>query len=700
MKNINRFLASSYRCDLFGFNMASRGMSRAGVERRAEKRNGGTTPAAQWDEAQLGMHGTLCLGHQVPIDDAVKVSITADGKEIKLHPVRNFWTPAYMETIYRSEIDSEYYPNSGTLAVKEKKAILREDVFVSHIKITNQKREASSITVKLSMPLTELTDTVYSVDTVTVPQGLYAEYKIRGYAALDTDKGGRVLNLTIPAKASLEFSYSMAFAILKDGQSAAEAAVKRTLALPDPFKNNEECFNKWFFDNVPELETENEDLKKVYYYRYYVLYRSIHAPSLWVEDHPIPGTCMYESPYGWWFGTVIGLPIPWQISEARWIKDSEPMRSQIRNFCDGRVCHQEYIQFTPFVIWNSYRLNKDKAFLEDIYDGCANYCKKLLSGETPPLTEGSWDTGAEYQPAFYQHTEEPWDWRHDQEGKRDYGFKIRSIYRLDHIGYNALSLIGCASIAGELGKKDDEEIFRSAAERMIAFIKNKMWNDEKCFFFDYDPEAGKQCDEAVSYDGFVPFITDAFGTEYFDCFKALFDEELLASDYGATTSARTCPMFWYDNCITGPTAATTAEPHEYGCSWNGTVWPYANSVISEALGRAASLRGALRADWLEFFKRYTELHFIYGDRSTPLVCEHYRTDDGATFSPYFDYFHSSWIDQFMHFYAGIDIGDDGALKFEPYADEPFALYGVHIGNKVYDLIRDAGGECKMLCRGE
>ena len=32
--------------------------------------------------------------------------------------------------------------------------------------------------------------------------------------------------------------------------------------------------------------------------------------------------CVYESPFGSWFGAPVGLPIPLQIEEMKWIKES------------------------------------------------------------------------------------------------------------------------------------------------------------------------------------------------------------------------------------------------------------------------------------------------------------------------------------------------------------------------------------------
>ncbi len=693
MQNINRLLENAWRSDLFGYNMASRGLN--GFEskpRRPEKRAGGPTPSALWDAPQPGMHGILCLGHQVNATNALTLKVTVDGKETSLHPTRNHWTPAFMETIYRSDINPDYYPNSGTFCLRDRKAILRNDIFVSHMTLTNQKREVSAVELEFSMPFEELPDGVYRVNAQTQPGALQKHYPVTGFASILTDCGGRKVTLQIPPHGSARLRVAMAF----DPKSAekALASAQSALAASDPFLENEQTFNQWFWENVPQLECENSDLLKVYYYRWYVVYRSIHEPSQWIDGHPIPGQCIYESPYGSWFGTVVGLPIALQVGDAGWMRHSSAVRNQLKNWSDGVVAFRQYIQFTPLAAWRYYLLVRDRDWLSSVYQGFAGHLKELLKGGIPPLTVGSWLTGAEYQPSFYQYTDQPWDFRYDEEGAKK-GFPKKAIHRVDEVCFLILSLRGCIRMAEELGERADIAHFSEAERALTDYVFTHLWDPEKKFFFSYDPEAGKRCDEAACYDGFVPFIDSVAGEEYFCAFEKLWDEDWFFSEYGATSAARNCPMFWYDNCIAGPTACSVKEPHEYACSWNGPVWPFANSLIALGLGEAAARDARLQERWLEFFRAFTELHFLYGDRSTPVICEHYRGDDGASFSPFTEYFHSSWIDLFMRFYAGISV-DSGEVSFAPFAREPFALRGVTLGEITYDFIQTADGQKKII----
>jgi hypothetical protein len=77
-----------------------------------------------------------------------------------------------------------------------------------------------------------------------------------------------------------------------------------------------------------------------------------------------------------------------------------------------------------------------------------------------------------------------------------------------------------------------------------------------------------------------------------------------------------------------------------------------------------------------------------------VICEHYRMDDGVSFSPINDYFHSSWIDQFMRFYAGISL-EEGTVQFRPFGKEPFVLRGVKLGEQMYTFVLDESGITKI-----
>ena len=137
-------------------------------------------------------------------------------------------------------------------------------------------------------------------------------------------------------------------------------------------------------------------------------------------------------------------------------------------------------------------------------------------------------------------------------------------------------------------------------------------------------------------------------------------------------------------CIGYGAELSLNNPHQYECSWNGPIWPFAVSIILNALGDVAKKYSDYKVKWCELFKKYTELHFRNGNRSLMCILEHYRPGDGLTFSDSTDYFHSEWINLFMKYWAGVEIVNS-KVTFHPFTDEEFEIKNVLINNAVYNF---------------
>ena len=686
--NFNRFLQNSVRTDLHGYNISSCYCS-------DERNQNPINPFEYlWSNVRLGMFGRFVAGHQTPIDNAVSPEIFVDGKALVFHPYRHRHTPAWQSTEYRCEPDKDAYEISGLVSVREEKCILSDcDCFVSKLTLLNEGREEALVKLKINTPAQNGV-----IKTTEKIGGLGEEMSLAlACAVFINDQITDQIELVLPPNKSVSVLYGAAFI-----KGSATDAQKMALSLAQKYKNdlrlgqpsfiidNERRFNKWFEDNVPALETDNEDVKKIYYYRWYLIYRNIHTPSQVIENHKIKNRCIYESPLGSWFGCPIGLPVPFHAQETKWMKTSDTLYEDLQNWCDGIGTYQVYVQFTPYAIWEVHRQHPNKEFLQSNFEAIAAFAEKKLENGALPVTSGSWLTGAEYQPSFYQHTTPAWDWKNDREGMRE-GYEENKLYRLDEIAYSMLNSYAVSKIAQELGKKTEQERFYAIFERLREHILKNHYDSEKRSFFDIDVKTGKRCDKALSYDCFAPFMYKLIeGGEYADgLFEAMSNENELKTKYGIGSVEKSCPMYWFDNCIAGPTNSSVKQPHPYGCCWNGPVWPYANSIVLEA---AAELMGDdenRKAAWLKLFNTYTELHFLYGDRSVPVITEHYRGNDGVTFSPYYEYFHSLWLDLFYRHYLGIKIEGD-TVACRPVTSEDFLLKDVVIRGRRYEISQTGG----------
>ncbi|WP_338288941.1 hypothetical protein [Luteolibacter sp. LG18] len=715
--NVNRYLANSARTDLIGPEMwtCPKEVSDERVSKPDQKDGtvvGPQLPGENWGPPGFGLQGVFCAGHQTGLQDLIGLaaSETRDGKTVTLEfvPTRHQWTPAWEVSSYRPLPTGAAgtSPLAGNLSIKETKCITPENVFVAELEILNDQREAGTFDFELVAPDLKMSgEGAVTFTAITNAGGIAREvpgqkerqgWPVHGSGWLAA-KGDLTFGegVQLPPQRTVKLRY--AFAIDEVGTTNARARVEAVLAEANPFQRSETAFNAWYAANVPAFQCGDPDLLKLYYYRWLVVKRSVHDPKKFIAGHPYKRPAIYESPVGDWFCAVIGLPIPVQIEEIRWCRDITPGKNQILNWVDNvHYQYRDYLQFTPAAMWNFYKLHPDPEIRAAVAQPATDYAWKdvPVHGQPQlPVQEGSWPTGAEYQPNFYQFTKpEPWDWRHDVEGHKQ-GFPYAKSIRLDKASFTIANLYGAAHFMEELGNVKSFTDSRNQADRMLRTIEDRHWKDG--FFYAADPETYALADQAACYDGFLPFL---FGMirdpQYFRAFDRFFDPAWFWTEYPITTVARTNPMYWSGNAIAGPTASSVSQPHGYPCSWNGPMWNYNNSAMCEALGSVASSPGGerYRDGWLEFHRRWSDSHFIYGDRSVPCAMEHLRPTDAANFRRrVVDYFHSAWLDSTFSYWAGIRVTDDRkAVVFDPFTKEDFRLENVPAGGRELTFVQEDG----------
>lgn len=669
--NYNKFLANGKRSDIHGYNIYTRGLT--------AKNNNPIrlqTPVNKWDPPSMGLNGAVAIGHEIDKSDLCVPVYFANGENLSFEVVRNTWTPAYMTTVYRCTPYGEY-KRSGLICVKETKAFSEDDVFVARVTVTNDGRNEVQLKVTLSLPFERISEGLYSVKAKIMPGSLFKELYLDGVCSAKFNSGEEIL-LNIPAQSSVTFSYGFSYDS-KDTDKATKK-LKSAFEIPDIALDAEKRFNSWIDNHAPYFECDDLDMMKVYYYRLFLIKCAVHTPEDVIPDSEFKGPCVYESPFGKWFGAPVGLPIPLQLEELKWLGLHNVTSSHIDNWAKSHGCTQSYIQFTPYAILKCYYHSGDETLISNTYNNCKAFTLQDIKDVfTLPQTRGSWVTGAEYQPSFYQHTNPQWDWRHDNEGTDD-GFEKAVLYRLDECVMFALNLKALGKMAEILGNIDDNKLFDEYYKQCCELIKNRFWDEEKNFFFDIDVKSGKRCNEAPCYDGFMPMLLELDG-DFSRTFDRLINDEFVG-DYSLRSVSTKCPMYWFDNCITGPVASSLNEPHSYHCCWNGPVWPFAVSLVLDSLGNAMGDNVQMKNLFCRIFEKYTELHFESGDRSIPCIFEHYRPTDGMSFSKFNEYFHSEWINLLFSHFAGIHV-TDSLVTFSPATEYEFQISGIEIRGEKY-----------------
>ena len=445
-------------------------------------------------EPRFALSGTLGISHETDIKDALTFRILKDGEPLKFHVVRNVWTPAYMDTYYRCEPVGAY-KRSGLIVVRERKCITASDVFCSYVEIINDDNDEASLRVEILVPFEKEKDGVWRVNAVTKPRAMKRIYSLNGaFVALCSRGDAFDVTLQEREKTSFKIAASYAPKELKKTIDECDKILKKN----DIIEQNEVSFNTWFEKNVPDFRCDNLKLLKTYYYRFYLIKKNTFTPKKLIPEHEYRGTAFYESATGSWYGCPVGLPVPMQVLEGNWLKNKEYSKSQLDNWLRINSL-KGYIQFTPMAAWEYYLQTKDKNWLKKAYSGFENYTRLSVfeDPEKLPKTRGSWPTGAEYQPSFYQHTEVPWDYRYDNRRCNEVGGEIKYLWRLDEISYLIANLSALELMARELAMVDQAKAYKKLKSRRIKAVSDKFWSEKRSGFVDMECDTGKLCDEAI-----------------------------------------------------------------------------------------------------------------------------------------------------------------------------------------------------------
>lgn len=695
-KSANDMLATAYRSDLVGAEVWTAESQSKDLKGTGESYLESEVPFFLNPRPEPGLSGRLHVVHETPVSDALTPVVSecrGDAKEIVgFTAVRNSWTPAHCTTYYRSLPGAAAAPGEyglvGDTVLKETKCIDSDNVFVAEAVIKNagmkEREYIVSIVPARAFGRIVISNSVGSAVWNFKTVSMCKTRPRRCSVAFGTSFGGFSKRVKVPARGEFVFRYACAFSAQTPWET--EALLAKKISAADPFGDNEKSFNAWFAAKTPRFESSDAGTEKMYFYRWFVVKRNTHDARRVIADHEYPRTAVYESPVGDWFNCVIGLPVPLQLQEMAWMRDPSAARDHLLNWCDAVRGYRMYIQYTGMSAWAMLRNHPDADFAKRISGVLAKDAFKRARGDsgTLPVQTGSWTTGAEYQPNFYQFTEPEWDYRHDEQFVAK-GFSYAKLVRLDTAMYAIGSLAGASKVAAMAGDGPLSLSCMRAAEAKLATIRENHWSEKLGLFLSADPKSGALADRAACYDSFAPYLWGLVGEARFDrAFDKLTDRAWFWDDFPVTTAAKTCPMYFGANAVPVYSDGVCTNFWRYGCSWNGPAWHYANTLVAEAFGRAAVRTASRRAKWLEFFKGWTDLHYPYADRSMPRAAEHVRPEDGALCGGAWDYFHSAWIDPMIRYWCGISIDDAlGEITFDPFTSESFRLAGVPLGGEEY-----------------
>lgn len=665
-----------------------------------------------WLKPQLGFVGDVYYVHATNLKGLFAIKLFDDqGGELKPEVVAHDWYPTHTVTKYRA----------GALEVIEYKFITDDEMAQSELVLTNLGKESISIQIKIEdllegtssgeekNPSTEIKRLRF-IPTTHYFKDLTIEkfYRLQGSQPNLHSQPTLSERLTLYSRQSEHFIATLKFASEMSklqGTRLSDFMLvnnKHSLAL----LLRENSFNAWFKQNVPSLSTSDAALDKMYYYRWYLVKKSHINTRAYLPTHPYPYPALYEGLAGTWFPKIIGLPIPMQILEARWLNDKRIAYDQARNALTKEDFFN-YLNWTPYAFWQLHLVAPDAEFLKLALPAMRNFIKleaaKDEDNDFLPSVFGSWITGMEYQPSFFYFTKPRWDHTASEEFKpkldalsRDPNVyhQFTPLERVDEASYYYLNSVATARVARLLGEPAAAQDAEERAAKIKAAVDQKMWDARSKFFYDLEPTADEKALEAKVIVGFWPYL---FGEMQDKEKLALFDHLINPKEFWTrfpvATASQDCPAFDPQGFWKVGPNASQEKPFFYEDSWNGPTWIFSEALAIETLGQAARMSRSplLKTKLNELMRAYTRLQFVNGDLSLPCTVEHYNSRTGEPIRFLADYFHSFYNDLVIRYFAGIVPRADALIEIDPLIEgvAEFAIENVHYRNHRVSVIISA-----------
>jgi hypothetical protein len=671
----------------------------------------------KWMAAEPGFAGKVYYVHATDLPGLfkyrfAKFDFTGNHKILTPRVIKHEWTPAYVRTRYRLVEQNR----DSIFEIEETKFINDSEEAFSIVDIVNtspRKILPHNSVPDLSPMLTvEAIELLEEKEPAHLPLVLSQANAVEGhiqfkpttyyFTTLQIDKHYLLSGLKYSSAEKKLLSQTFALAPQQHqrftvrmifGNSAAECREKLAESQKrEILQSRIKDFNDWFADNVPEFHCSDQAIEKMYYYRWYVLKKCSINARRFVANHPYPDRVMYEGVAGRWFTKVIGLPLPLQIMEARWLHDKSYATGQAR-VALTKPDFFDYLNWTPYAIWQLNLVAPNQQLIKDALPVMRNFVTMEAAKDEDqdglPTVWGSWITGMEYQPSFHYFTKPRWDHTRGDEFVTDDQLtkdpavykKYLSLERVDEATYYYLNHLAVAKGARLTGDAALAIEYERRAATIRRAVKEKMWDRGTEFFYDLYPQTDEKAGEAKMADGFFPFLFGELAEpNQTTVFKHLLNPKEFWTDWPVPSASQDCPAFdAHGRWKVGP-QASAENPYNYVCNWNGPTWVFSNALVLDALGSAAqkSFDETLRGAFVELFRRHTMLQYLKQDLSLPCVVEHYDSHTGENIRLLADYFHSSYNDLLIRFLVGVKPREDDLLEIAPLAKAPltFSIKGI------------------------
>jgi Trehalase len=416
----------------------------------------------------------------------------------------------------------------------------------------------------------------------------------------------------------------------------------------------------WYVKNIPFLETSDQNIQQVYYYRWGLVnehLRFLPDKNLWV---------MTEFSHDVWWASAdqtIDAAAGHHIDEARWLRDPTYDNNYIQYWMTGNGNGYAYSNWIANSVYKQY-----------LATGDLNFAKQYLPALKTDFQ--NW-TNLRYDPTRQMYWETPLaDATEGSVADQMTNGTGAYVFRPSINSYMYGSATAISRLAQLTGDSATAQLYAGKAAAIKSKVQSELWNPSQQHFMDRFTSANPGLDyqfvDSRELVGYVPWyfeLPDDSST-YSAAWNHLTDPTKFAGPYGLRTVEQTSPHYFNPpGPPVGPLDATI---------WNGPSWPFQTSMVLGGMANALddyTQSGLTNTQYVNLLRQFTLQQYKNGH---PYIAEDYNPDTGNWIvdvpNRSEDYFHSTYNDLIVTGLAGLRPRADNIIEVKPLIDSSISYF--------------------------
>jgi hypothetical protein len=418
------------------------------------------------EPAKLGFGGQVAYWEAIDGRDAYTIVAEVDGAALTLteDTAKREQTPSYWRSVHRDA--------ARGIEVVQTKFITDANVLVTELEVTSS--SAASVTLRAASPYAttaegeELTGTVTALNNLTT---IHPRLSGDGFTA---DSGSLARTISVPAGGSVTTKVQLGLITDEIENSRTEYETYRAASPQAAYTTHVTAYNQWWADNVPYLDTPEDNIDKTLFYRWWLMRFNFLDANIPGNDYQFPtsmeGVLGYNNSIVLTAGMFIDDlkyfrdPI---YSYGPWVSAGETSKSSkmVDNPGDPANWSNSYTEYISEAAWRSYQLHGGPtAIAENLATYAENDVKGLVSAYDTNgngLIEYDWGamTGNDADAVSF----------HWKPGNQD---RAENAYLYS----NALAAASAYRVAGDTAKADEMDAFAQHVKEQVIDV---LWNPER-----------------------------------------------------------------------------------------------------------------------------------------------------------------------------------------------------------------------------